>query len=793
MLFLASVATGETSGTEPSLIPWPAKVVTERGVFVVNGQTPLCAREAANSVAQQLQTTVRAIVGLDLKTRRCGRGPAIELVLSPSAPVTDTEGYTLDVRASGIRIEARAGAGLFYGAMTAAQLLSADDRAVSEGDRARARKSRDSREIPSGDAQGVTPSVTVQYLHIEDFPRFKWRGLMLDPARHFLSVVEVKTMIDQMSQHKLNVLHLHLTDDQGWRLQIKRYPELTTIGAWRKPPSSGGPGVDQGVYGGFYTQEDIRDLVAYAAARYITVIPEIDLPGHAQAVVAAHPQLSVPGDHPEVSTNWGVNYYLYNTNADSLTFVENVLDEVMDLFPGKYIHLGGDEAIKTQWKTSPAIQSQMQALGIRNEEALQSWFMEQIGRYLADHGRTMVGWDEILQGGVPSTATVMSWRGTQGAITAARLGHDVVLSPAPTLYLDNLQSRRDDEPAGRLSIAPLSQVYAFQVMPTVLSAEEGRHVLGAQANMWSEYLMSAWYVQHAAFPRLAALSEAVWSQPASMSWAGFLQRLPAQMQRYHRQGIAAADSAFAVDFQLADGRTAALRAGVGAVTLGNQTAFGQIRYTLDGSEPTAQSKLYTQPLLLKPGTVIKAAAFSADGRLLAATRRYDFNADTLLTRSSNELQGCPGGDLGLRIPLTPDSSATVPVYDMDVFHSCYVYPRAFMTGARAFSVDIARLPRNYGLANNYTTEESKDQVKSYPARTPFGEFVIYQDRCETGPELARAALPDPAASDNRQRFQIPIAPLEGEHNMCFIFTASTQGPWYVIGSVKLVRMATGSD
>jgi hexosaminidase len=246
-----------------------------------------------------------------------------------------------------------------------------------------------------------------------------------------------------------------------------------------------------------------------------------------------------------------------------------------------------------------------------------------------------------------------------------------------------------------------------------------------------------------------------------------------------------------VDFQLADGRTAALAAGAGAVTLGNQTAFGQILYTLDGSEPTAQSKLYTRPLQLEPGTVIKAAAFSQDGRPLAATRRYDFNADTLLTRSSNELQGCPGGDLGLRVPLTPDSPATAPVYDMDVFHSCYVYPKAFMTGARAFSFDIARLPRNYGLANNYTTEEARDQVKSYPARTAFGELVIYQDRCETGPELARAALPDPAASDNRQTFKIPIAqpiaPLVGEHDMCFIFTASTEGPWYVIGSVKLVR------
>jgi hexosaminidase len=381
----------------------------------------------------------------------------------------------------------------------------------------------------------------------------------------------------------------------------------------------------------------------------------------------------------------------------------------------------------------------------------------------------------------------MSWRGTQGAITAARLGHDVVLSPAPTLYFDNLQSRRDDEPAGRLAIAPLSQVYNFEVMPNVLSVEEGRHVLGAQANLWSEYLMSAWYVQHAAFPRVDALSEAVWSQPSRMSWAGFLERLSVQMQRYRRQGIAAADSAFAADFQLRDGRTAALQSGEGAVTLGNQTAFGQIHYTLDGSKPTLQAGLYTQPLLLKLGAVIKAAVFSDEGELLAAARTYDFSAATLLRRSSNQLRGCPGGDLGLRLPLTPDSPATAPVYDMDVLHSCYVYPKAPLNGVRALRFDFARLPRNYGLANNYTHDEAKDVVKAYAARTPFGELVTYEDRCETGTEIARAPLPDPAASDNRQSLDLSIAPVPGEHDLCFIFTAPTNGPWYVIDSVRLLR------
>jgi hexosaminidase len=746
----AATATGRGG---PSLIPWPAEVALVPGVLMVDGQTPICATGAASKVAERLAATIKAVQGLDLKTRGCERA-GIALVLSSAAPVADTEGYTLDVSASGIRILARAEAGIYYGAMTAAQLLSA------------------------GTAH--SSSVRLQGMHIEDFPRFKWRGLMLDPARHFVPVADVKMIMEQMGQHKLNVLHLHLTDDQGWRIEIKRYPELTKIGAWRTPPSNGGPGGETVAYGGFYTQEQIRDIVAYAAERQITVVPEIDLPGHAQAVVAAYPQLGVTGDHLAVSSDWGVNYCLYNTSADGLMFVKNVLDEVMSLFPGKYIHLGGDEAVKDQWKASAAIQAQMKALGIADEDAMQSWFMEQVGSYLAEHGRSMVGWDEILQGGVPPSATVMSWRGIQGAITAARLGHDVVLSPAPTLYFDNLQSRRDDEPAGRLAIAPLSQVYNFEVMPTVLSVEEGRHVLGAQANLWSEYLLSSWYLQHAAFPRVDALSEAVWSRPSSMSWAGFLTRLPAQMQRYRRQAISAADSAFAVDFQVVNGRNAALQNGADTVMLVNQTAFGKIRYTLDGSEPNLRAKLYSAPLTLKPGTVIKAAVFSDDGLPLTTVRSYEFSIDALLTRSSNQLEACKEGNLGLRLPLTPNSPAVAPVYDVDLFHSCYVYPKAQLSGVAALKFDIARLARNFALANH------KNQVKSYPAQTRFGELVVYQDRCETGPEIVRAVLPDPVTSDARLSIQTAIAPAPGEHDLCVIFTAPTNGPLYVIGEMKLV-------
>jgi len=736
-----------SSGTiaeEPALIPWPARIASTPGSFVVDEQTTICAHDTARAVAEQLQAIVRATQGLDLKARGCGRA-GITLLLSSSGTATDEEGYALDVDSAGLRIQARTKAGLFYGAMTAAQLLSA------------------------GTATGAP--VTLAGLHIEDAPRFRWRGLMLDPARHFLAVADVRMILDQMAQHKLNVLHFHLTDDQGWRIEIKRYPELTKIGAWRTPPSNGGPGSETRVYGGFYTQADIREIVAYASARHITIVPEIDLPGHAQAVIAAHPKLGVSGDRPAVSNNWGVNTYLYNTNEYSLTFVKNVLDEIMLLFPGRYIHVGGDEAVKDQWHASPAVQAQMKSLGLADEEAMQSWFMGQVGQYLAGHDRIMVGWDEILEGGVPANATVMSWRGTQGAITAARLGHDVVLSPAPTLYFDNLQSARDDEPAGRLGIVPLSQVYNFEVMPTTLSAEEGRHVLGAQANLWGEYLLSSWYLQHAAFPRIDALSEAVWSQPANLSWAGFLRRLPAQMRRYRTLGVAAADSAFAVDFQSV----------AGAVTLVNQTGFGTIRFTLDGSEPSLQSPIYKAPLTLELGAVIKATAFSDDGLPLAAARTYNFNTETLLARSSNQLRVCAGDNLRLRLPLTPNSPEIAPVYNVDLFKSCYVYTNAPLKNVTALQFDIARLSRNFGLANH------QNKVKSYAGKALAGELVVFRDHCEAGVELGRAALPDPAGSDNRQSLSIPIAPGSGERDLCFIFTAPVTGPLYAIGAVKLLR------
>lgn len=741
------------------LIPQPAEMAQKPGHVQVGDATVICVTSpSSQGTADYLKGLVKSLRGLDLAAGACRAG-GITLDLDPAAPVEAAEGYSLDVSGKGVVVRARTEAGLFYGAVTLGQLLSPDDRFGAE--------------------------VTLAGLSIRDYPRYAWRGLMIDPARHFLPVADVKIMIDQMAQHKLNSLHLHLSDDQGWRVEIKRYPNLTGIGAWRSPPSNGGPGSPVEPYGGYYTQDDIRELVAYAVARHITIVPEIDMPGHAQAAVASYPEIGIRdlrngGDQPGVSADWGVNPYLFNTDEESLTFIRNVLDEIMELFPSTYIHVGGDEAVKNQWEASPAIQGQIKALGLKDEHQLQTWFIDQLGAYLNSKGRRLIGWDEILEGGIPETAAIMSWRGTKGAVLAAQAGHDVVLSPTNPLYFDNQQSRRNTEPAARGWVVPLQDVYGFEATPPELSPDQGKHVLGAQANLWSEYLMSGWYVQHAAFPRTDALSETLWSPKASRNWNGFLVRLSVQMARYRRQGIGASDAAFAVDFTLADGRNGALATGRAQMALGNQVKFGIIRYTLDGSEPTASSPAYTGPFALTLGQAVRAAAFTRDGLRLAATGPYDFTTDALLTRVSQELQACGDGALGLRTPLTADSPAKSPVYNIDIFNSCWIYPEVRLDGVGTIAVDYARLARNYGLANEAY------KVRTHARQTHFGELVIYRDSC-TGPEAARIPLPNPAVSPNTATLEARLPALTGNHALCLIFTAPLDGPYYAIDSVKLKR------
>jgi hexosaminidase len=632
--------------------------------------------------------------------------------------------------------------------------------------------------------------VTLPGVRIADAPRFAWRGLMLDVARHFAPVADVQALIDEMALHKLNVLHLHLSDDQGWRLEIKRYPELTRIGAWRKPP-----GGQPARYGGFYTQAQMRGLIAYAAERHIEIVPEFDMPGHAQAAVAAYPQFGVDVDaagdvrrghnrRPAVSVDWGVNPYLFNVDEPSMRFIENVLDEVVAVFPSTFVHVGGDEALKDQWKASPAVQQRMHALGLRSEDALQSWFIARIGAHLAAKGRRLIGWDEILEGGLPANASVMSWRGTEGALAAVRMGHDVVLAPGGSLYLDGLQSARDDEPEGRLGQLPIQRVYEFEPVAPQLDAAQARHVMGLEGALWTEYVPSRPFIEHALFPRIAALAEVAWSSRAARDWDAFLPRLVMAQRRYRRQGIATADSAFAVQMELVGGPAAALAAGTAQVHLSNQLRYGDIRYTLDGSTPTPVSQALpaTGQLALSLPAVLRANAFAQDGAPLAEPRTQLLDTAHLLTRTSHALTACPGGEMGLRVPLRPDATDLRPVFDVNLMDACWIYPAARLDGVGEIVVDAARLARNYGLAHDAS------KVIQHPAASLDGELEVHLGTC-AGAMLTSLRLPHGSATQT-VTLRAPLPANTGVQDLCLRFTADIHGPLWAIDTVRLVPLTT---
>lgn len=756
----ASPADGPSSPPPLPLIPVPVEGQRHNGRFEVATNTPIsvpvgddAARRSAHYLADLLQRS-RGL-NLPVRSEASASHGSIRLQRDPQSPVAQQEGYALEVDQDGLRIRARDEAGLFYGAISAWQLLTPD---AQRG------------------------PVTVPAASIRDWPRFSWRGQHLDVARHFVEVGEVKRLIDAMALHKLNVLHLHLSDDQGWRVEIKRYPRLTEVGAWRTPPGAGEQGSPSRV-GGFYTQDQIRDLVAYAAQRQITLLPEIDLPGHAQAAVAAYPdEVGVPaGQPPAVGVNWGIEPWLFDTDQRSLHFIYGVLDELLALFPSKFIHIGGDEAIKDQWQASPKVRAQMRALGVKDAHAMQGWFNTQLAQYLSGKGRRLIGWDEILEGGLPDSATVMSWRGLDGAIQAAGQGHDVVLSAAGWLYLDNLQTARSDEPAGRLSVLPLRRVYELDPVPAELSAAQRQHVLGAQGQLWTEYVNSSWHIEHALYPRVAAVAEAVWSPMPARGWEGFLARLPAQLARYRALGIGYSDGAFAADIALAGGANPVLAGAPAKVELGNQAGHGQIRYSTDGSEPTLQSRRYEAPFAVSLPVTVKAAVFADNGLPLATTRSHHFDRAGLLSSDSQRLVNCHDqGPLGLRVPLLPDLDARdTPVYDINVFDACWIYPQARLDGIATIRVEAARLARNYGLAHD------QNKVVQYPARSRGGELEILAG-CQ-GPRLASVPLPAGERLGERFTLDAPIPAQRGIQDVCLRFTAPISGPLYAIGRVRLIE------
>ncbi|MER5741400.1 MULTISPECIES: beta-N-acetylhexosaminidase [unclassified Streptomyces] len=512
--------------TETDLIPAPLTAGHPEGLLPLGAGTALDAGPGTGPTARWLRSVLGAATGLPLPD---GTGPgAVRLRISPETEREHgPEGYRLSVSGDGVLLDGGGPAGLFWGAQTLRQLLG-----------------------PDAYRRAPLPGRTwgLPYTEVADRPRFGWRGLLLDVSRHFTAKEDVLRLLDLMAAHKLNVFHFHLTDDQGWRIEIERYPRLTEVGSWRARSKRGhraSPLWDDTPHGGFYTQDDIREIVAYAAERHITVVPEIDLPGHSQAAIAAYPRL---GNTDVVDTaaltvwdTWGVNPNVLAPTEEVLRFYEGVLEEVLELFPSTFVHVGGDECPKDQWKESPAAQARIAELGVGDEEGLQSWFIRHFDRWLADRGRRLIGWDEILEGGLAEGAAVSSWRGYGGGIAAAEAGHDVVMCPEQQVYLDHRQDGGEDEPVPIGFVRTLEDVYRFEPVPPGLSEAAARHVLGTQANVWTEVMENRARVDYQVFPRLAAFAEVAWSAlpaPADRDTDGFLRRMETHYRRLDALGVA---------------------------------------------------------------------------------------------------------------------------------------------------------------------------------------------------------------------------------------------------------------
>jgi len=742
----ALAAASAAAATNPlPVIPAPADVRVGEGSFALTPRTVVRAADAgAAETARQFVDGLARGSGIKLALApsgsRAGKGEIV-FAIDPKAS-TSPEGYVLDIARDGVRVRAADPHGLFYGAVTLWQLAQAQ------------------------------PQLPVA--HVEDAPRFGWRGLMLDSARHFQSIDEIKALLDTMALHKFNTFHWHLTDDQGWRLEIKRYPRLTEVGGCRVPAGDGGIGDDGRPvpYCGYYTQEQVREVVRYAAERHIRVMPEFDIPGHATAAIAAYPELGVSGKPIEVSNEWGVNTNLFNADESTMQFFENVLAEVVQLFPDRYVHLGGDEAVKDQWKASPRMQARIRELGLKDEEALQSWMLKRLERFLVAHDRLMIGWDEILEGGLPPEAAVMSWRGIDGGIAAARQGHDVVMAPVTELYLDYLQTDSPDEQPGRPATIELPRVYAFEPVPAALDAQQRKHILGLQANNWTEHMRSFARVQHAMFPRAAAVAETGWSPVDRRDFADFRRRLPNLLALYRAWGVDYARTPFQPKVEVAAGD----RDGQVRITATDRLGYDELHYTTDGSAPTAASPRYQSPLSLDLPVNLQIASFW-QGQPLAPPVVRQLDAVSMRTRSDEELAMCTG-KLMLRMEDDGPRVGERAIFNADIFNPCWEWKQAALAGVGELQIRAGRLPYYFQLAHDEPNRTFQ------PAQSAHGELIV-RAGCE-GKTLASVKLPAQPDADGfyTLRAKLPKdAPATAD--LCLYFTGDTRPTMWVLDRVTL--------
>ncbi len=597
MLF---VAAGQFVQAQPSLLPKPEKIVmgSSGDPFLISPQTAVVvADKSLQSSADFLNSYLLDRYGLKQAIIKKGKQlNSIQLRLGNTGS-TVSGAYQLEVSGKSITITGTDAPGVFYGIQTLIQLLPTDTAAL----------------------------LTIAPIQVQDAPRFQYRGMMLDVSRHFFPADFIKKYIDLLALHKMNRLHWHLTDDHGWRIEIKKYPQLTAVGAWRNGTVIGnypGQGNTNQRYGGFYTQAEVKDIIQYAAQRHITIVPEIEMPGHASAAIAAFPFLSCFPDQPtfinkfpselskqkggkQVQETWGVHTDVYCAGNDTVfNMMQDILTEVINLFPSEYIHIGADECPKDNWKKCPRCQQRIKDLKLKDEHELQSYFVQRIEKFINSKGRVLIGWDEILEGGLAPNAVVMSWRGEAGGIEAAKQRHDVIMTPNNYVYFDYFQGKPALEPMAIGGYLTLQKVYSYEPIPASLSAEEAKHIKGVQANVWTEYISTTDKVEYMTLPRMAAIADIAWTTHPK-DWNDFTQRLETQYDRYRFWNYNAAQSSYNVKLSVViDGDQ-----GKATVSFSTDSYQPEIYFTLDGSEPTTKSTLYKKPFDVRRTVTVKAASF----------------------------------------------------------------------------------------------------------------------------------------------------------------------------------------
>lgn len=595
---------GTVMGQKISIIPKPASMTAATGTFKLTAATKLVvANDADLNAAQFLNDYLQQYLGFQLPVTKQRGGNSIVLSTRQHIAAPGNDGYAFTSGPTGITIDGETGAGTFYGVQTLIQLL------------------------PANPAPGMQ-SVAIPAVRINDAPRFQYRGMHLDVTRHMFPLSFIKKYIDYLALHKMNYFHWHLTDDQGWRIEIKKYPQLTSVGGWRDGTIIGrypGTGNDNQRYGGFYTQEEVKEVVKYAADRFITVVPEIEMPGHASAAIAAFPWLScfpeketeIP-HHPsavskakggkKVQETFGVFEDIFCAGNDStFLFLQDVVDEVAPLFPSKYFHVGGDEAPKEHWAQCPKCQARITAEGLKDEHGLQSYLIQRMEKYLNAKGKTIIGWDEILEGGLAPNAIVMSWRGEAGGIAAAKDKHQVIMTPGSHVYFDHSQSGNEDSVTIG-GFTPIEKVYSYEPVPKELNEAQAKYILGAQANLWTEYIRYPQKVEYMVFPRIGALSEVLWSPKAGRSWTEFEQRLQTQFTRYNTWGVNWSKAYFdiAATVQPAPGNKGL------QVKLASKDKTGKLTYGISGVH---FAKNYNAPIVVNQTSAI-TALYSRNGQVM---------------------------------------------------------------------------------------------------------------------------------------------------------------------------------